>query len=83
MSTNQYTIRAVPDQVDRELRRRAADEQKSLNSVILEALAKSVGMQSEPAEYRDLDFLIGTWEEDPAFEAAIADFEHVDERMWQ
>jgi hypothetical protein len=34
-------------------------------------------------EHHDLDDLIGTWQEDPAFDAAIADFERVDEEVWR
>ena len=34
----QYTIRSVPEHVDRELRRRASEQHKSLNTVILETL---------------------------------------------
>ncbi len=82
MSTNQYTIRSVPDQIDRELRRRAIEEHKSLNSVILEALAHAVGVQSLPTEYNDVDFLIGSWVEDPAFDAAVAGFGEIDKGMW-
>ena len=32
-----------------------------------------------PAEHTDLDHLIGTWQEDPEFDLAIADVERVDE----
>jgi hypothetical protein len=34
-------------------------------------------------EHRDLDGLIGTWCEDPAFDAAVRAFEQVDEAMWK
>lgn len=36
-----------------------------------------------PARYHDLDFLIGTWQEDLAFDAAIRTFEQVDEDAWK
>ena len=83
MPANQYTIRSVPDRIDRELRRRARAEEKSLNTVILEALERAIGLQSEPIKYTDLDFLIGSWEEDPEFDAAISDFERIDESIWR
>lgn len=67
-----------------ELRRRAGEEQKSLNAVIIEALEKAIGVQSGPTEHTDLDFLIGSWEEDPMFDEVIADFEQLDEEgMWR
>jgi hypothetical protein len=81
MST-QYTIRAVPDDIDAALRRRAKQEGKSLNSVALDALARGLELASKPVEYSDLDDLIGSWQEDPGFDRAIADFDRVDEGKW-
>ena len=33
--------------------------------------------------HHDLDSLIGTWRDDPAFDAAIRAFEQVDEAVWK
>ena len=82
MKRRQYTIRSVPDHVDRALRQRAKREHKSLNHVILEALEQAVEPE-EPKVYHDLDFLIGTWREDPEFDEAMRDFEKIDEEMWK
>ena len=82
MST-QYTIRAVPDALDRAVRQRAQREAKSLNAVVVEALARGLDLDARPAEHTDLDHLIGTWEEDPEFDHAIADFERVDDDAWR
>lgn len=82
MST-QYTIRAVPDALDRAVRQRAKREAKSLNAVVVEALARGLELDPKPAEHTDLDHLIGTWEEDPDFDRAIADFERVDDDAWR
>ena len=79
----QYTIRSVPDAIDRAIRQRAKREDKSLNAVVVEALARGLELDARPAEYTDLDHLIGTWQEDPGFDDAIADFERVDEDAWQ
>ena len=35
------------------------------------------------AEHHDLDSLIGTWREDPGFDAAIRAFEQVDAEVWK
>jgi len=83
MSSHQYTIQAIPELLDRELRRRAEVEQKSLNTVILEALHTTFNMQGDSLQHTDLDFLIGSWEEDPAFDEAIAGLQKIDERTWQ
>ena len=82
MST-QYTIRAVPAEVDRALRQRAGREAKSLNAVVVEALARGLELEAEPVRHTDLDHLIGTWQEDPEFDRAVADFEHVDDEAWK
>jgi hypothetical protein len=79
----QYTIRAIPSAVDRALRKRAKLEDKSLNTVVVEALARGLDLGAVPVEHTDLDFLIGSWQEDPAFDRAIADFERVDEEAWR
>lgn len=79
----QYTIRSVPEAVDRAVRDRARREARSINAVVVEALARGLDIDSTPAEHSDLDHLIGTWQEDPAFDLAIADFGRVDEDAWK
>jgi hypothetical protein len=79
----QYTLRNVPPAVDRTLRRRAARQAKSLNEVALEALARGAGLESEVAEKHDLDFLLGSWVDDPAVDQALSDQRHVDEDLWR
>jgi hypothetical protein len=79
----QYTIRAVPSAIDRALRRRAKQEDKSLNTVAVEALARGLELDAKPAEHDDLDDLIGSWQEDKAFDRAVADFDRVDEEIWK
>ena len=79
----QYTIRSIPDAIDHALRRRAKRQAKSLNAVVVETLARGLELDAKPAEYTDLDYLAGTWQEDPGFDLAIADFERVDEDAWK
>jgi hypothetical protein len=83
MKSTQYTIRSVPADIDRALRRRAKQDAKSLNTVAVEALARGLELDTKPVEHSDLDALIGSWQEDPAFDQAIADFERVDEETWK
>jgi hypothetical protein len=79
----QYTIRHIPKVIDRALRRRAVEDGKSLNDAAIEALRRGVGVGDEPVRHRRLDDLIGTWVEDPEFDAAIADQHRVDDRLWK
>jgi len=80
----QYTIRGVPGRVDAALRRKAANERRSLNDLLKEALAKEAG--DSPAArraYRDLDELVGTWVEDRAFDDAVAAQDQIDPDLWR
>lgn len=70
----QYTIRSVPARIDRALRRRAKQEAKSLNAAAVEALARGLQLDMAHVEFTDLDPLIGSWQEDPAFDDAVASF---------
>lgn len=83
MPVKQYTIRSVPSAIDRALRRRAREETKSLNTVAVEALARGLELEARPREHTDLDALIGSWQNDPAFDGAIAEFGRVDEEAWK
>src|SRR5688572_12826788 len=79
----QYTVRNVPAKVDQALRRKAAELNTSLNEVLLEALRKDVGLSGrEVMIHHDLDDFIGSWQEDPAFDAIIAEQDRVDEEKW-
>ncbi len=79
----QYTLTAVPSAVDSLLRKKAEQEGRTLNDVAVEALQRGLGLAAEEPEYDDLDDLIGTWEEDPDFEAAIGQQDEVDPRLWR
>ncbi|MBN1345733.1 MAG: hypothetical protein JXQ73_23775 [Phycisphaerae bacterium] len=78
-----YTIRSVPPTVDAALRRRAKEEGKSLNQVVLDALGEAVAPEIQHRVFTDLDHCIGTWKEDPECEAALADQDVVDPSLWR
>ncbi len=79
----QYTIRDIPTRVDEALKRRARQEGKSLNQVTVDALTRAVGLGEEPTLHHDLDYLAGTWVEDPEFESVIRDQDRIDPGLWQ
>lgn len=83
MAGMQYTIRGVPAEVDAALRQRARREARSLNAVVVDALARGLALDAVPAKHTDLDHLIGSWQDDPAFDRAVAEFEHVDDESWK
>lgn len=76
----QYTLRNVPPSLDQALRRLAHDRATSLNEVLLEALAVFV---EGGRTHHDLDALIGTWEEDPAFDEAVFAQGQIDKKLWR
>jgi hypothetical protein len=79
----QYTIRSIPQAVDRALRRHANAEGKSLNQVVVEALIRGAGVDQPQPTFSDLDKCIGTWQEDPEFDAAIAAQDTMDPNLWR
>ena len=83
MHMAQYTIRKVPDSVDRMLRERARTEGKSLNEAAIEALQAGLGLSEDPVQFDDLDDLIGTWQHDPDTDQALADQDAVDLELWR
>lgn len=80
----QYTVRNIPEHVDRALRRKARDERKSLNEVLRDALVREAAV-AEPTSrvHTDLDSLAGTWVHDPGFDEAIRAQDQVDEGLWR
>jgi len=79
----QYTLRNVPDRLDDALRRTARKEDKTLNEVAIEALARGVGVAGELGRQRDLSDIAGTWRKDSAFDKALAAQDTIDEEMWR
>ncbi len=60
MRSTQYTIRSIPPNLDKALRKQARDSGKSLNEVSVEALAKGAGLSKHRPVFTDLDWLIGS-----------------------
>jgi len=83
MKTHQYTIRGVPERVDKLLRAKARESHKSLNQIALEAIQTGLGEPAVQKLNHDFDFLFGTWVEDPAFDEAMKYFDRIDEEMWK
>lgn len=79
----QYTIRNVPETVDRELRERARRKGISLNEAAMQALRQGLGLAEPDVVYDDLDDLIGTWKRDDEFDRAIAEQDTVDTDAWR
>jgi hypothetical protein len=76
----QYTIRGVPPEVDRALRRKATHRSQSLNQVIVDELtAATVGFRQR-ADFSDV---VGQWTPDPAFDEILATQRQIDPDKWK
>jgi hypothetical protein len=76
----QYTVRGVPSEVDRALRKKAAQHKKSLNQIIVEELAlATIG----PTKRVDFSDLVGRWTPDPAFDEILAAQRQIDWDKWK
>ena len=80
--TVQFTVRGIPREVEKALKRKAALSEKSLNTVLVEALSREAGVERETV-YHELDSLAGTWEDDPAFDAALRAQHRIDKNLWK
>lgn len=78
----QYTIRKIPEYIDRIARSQSKQNHKSLNSVLLEALSKGLDADQQ-IEYHDMDDLAGTWAADPDIDAALDSFNNIDKDLWK
>ncbi len=78
------TVRNVPEEVVRALDRERRRDGKSLNRTVIDVISRGLGIGGERPE-NGLRRLAGTWtaEELAAFEAAMADLEHVDDELWK
>jgi len=84
----QLTIR-YDDELAREIEDLARREGLSRNQAVLRLLRKGAGI-AEGREGRDvigssLDWFVGSWTEEQAreFDDAVAEFEAIDEELWQ
>jgi hypothetical protein len=73
----------VPHTLDKALRKTARERGKSLNEVVIEALARGAGITGERSRQRDLSDIAGTWCEDPAFDSAVAEQDKIDHEETQ
>lgn len=83
MKCIQYTVRGVPDSLNQKAREEAEKYHKSMNALLLDVLARGLGVSETPVIYNDMDDLAGTWVEDEAFDEAVSAFEVVDADLWK
>jgi hypothetical protein len=79
----QYTIRNVPDRVDRSLRKRVKETGQSFNQVVLDALTIGVGEASRPK--RDLSEVVGSLSRKEAerMDGEVRRQRQIDPELWR
>jgi hypothetical protein len=81
------TLRGVSPELERVLRRTAAETGESLNRVAIALLERGAGLARKPGRVRhhDLDHLAGTWSdgEAKAFDRALEQQRRVDPELWK
>lgn len=82
------TLRNVPPDVERAIRRRARERSLSLNKAIITLLEEDTGTRKRPKRavvYHDLDHLAGTWntQEASEFASALREQRRIDEELWE
>ena len=86
---NQLTVRGFDEELSAGIQRLAKREGISLNQAALRLLRKGAGLtedtDGENTVGSSLDHLIGTWTQKEADEmdAALEEFENVDESLWK
>jgi len=76
----QYTIRGVPAEVDRVIRRKAAQTKQSINQVVLDELVRATIGNARKAGFSDV---VGRWVPDPGFDETMAAQRQIDWEKWK
>jgi len=84
----QITVRISDPEMEKALRRRAKEANKSLNKVVLELIQAGAGLgvgKKKTPRGASLAEFAGGWTDQEAreFEEAIQVFEQIDEEMWK
>lgn len=80
------SVHGVDKETEKTIKERAKNEGKSVNKVMKELVAQSLGLTARPPDNRaEFADLCGVWTEEQAseFMELIADFEVVDAKDWR
>ncbi len=85
----QITVRGIPDEVERMIKKEAERKRLSLNKAFILLLEKASGVRGKEKKktvsYRDLDHLSGIWtkEEAETFKSNLESQRKIDEDLWK
>jgi hypothetical protein len=81
---SQITLRQLPDNLERQIRRLADENNTSINKTIIRLLHRALGLTPGEDKKRDLSEIAGSWSagEVREFEENLRIFEKIDEEIW-
>ncbi len=79
----QYTVRNIPPEVDKVIKKRAKQSGKSFNQTVVDLLSMQTLGTVDPAVDENFDWLFSQKTIDAAFDEAIDQLSQVDEKLWQ
>ncbi len=85
----QYTVRNIPEHLDKAIRKAAQGKQLSLNQFLVLMLNEGLKLFTDTPDenpnitFNDLDKLAGSWVEDPEFDKSIQEQSCVDDELWK
>jgi len=85
----QITIRGIPDDIAKIIKKEAREKHLSLNKAFISLLEKATGVKSKKIDrktiYHDLDYLCGKWSEKDAevFDKNLKSLRTIDEDLWK
>jgi hypothetical protein len=83
MSNIQYTIRNIPEPVDRVIKKRSKQSGRSFNQTVVDLLSLQIFGTTELPEDDNFDFLFNINTLDNSFDAVIKDISKVDKKLWK
>ena len=83
MTNIQYTIRNIPEPVDRVIRKRSKQSGRSFNQTVVDLLSLQTFGTTEIAKDDNFDFLYNKNTLDDSFDEAIKDISKVDKKLWK
>jgi hypothetical protein len=83
MANIQYTIRNIPEPVDRVIRKRSKQSGKSFNQTVVDLLSMQTFGTTEMDKDDDFNWLYNKKTLDKSYDEAIKDISRIDKDLWQ
>jgi len=83
MSGLQYTIRNIPPELDKVIRKRAKESETSFNQTVVDILNLQVFGKKDPVFDEDFDWLFSTNTIEDSFDKAVEEMSEVDATIWE